>query len=377
MKRNRFLAVLLFLGSGVALLAADPSVSDLLAKQGIPSRPGLRGQMDVVGFASTAAQMASILERARNQAAPRVQDLQRQGGKPGPAVAVLCPHDDYAYAGRLYALAAPQVRARQVLLFGVFHKARIFGMKDRLVFDAFPAWRAPGGPVPVSPLREELEKRLAPGSCAVDDRAHSVEHSLEALVPFLQAEDRDLSIVPVLIPYMSWETLDRLADEFSRNLAALMKEKGWELGRDVAIVCSSDGVHYGDSGWGPLPYCPFGTDLAGYGRAESQEREIAASLAGTLSDSSRARAFYERCVDPSDSTVYRVTWCGRFSVPFGLEVARRTAALLGHAPLVGRILDTGTSVSEAGVDVSDLPGMGVTAPASFHHFVGYAALDWR
>lgn len=128
--------------------------------------------------------------------------------------------------------------------------------------------------------------------------------------------------------------------------------------------------------WGGTNYCPFGSDLEGYRKAAGQDRDIAESLAGPL-DREKAKRFLERCVDPLDITRYQVTWCGRFSVPFGLVAAERTRERLGLPPLTGMVLDCGTSVSEAGIDVADLPGMGVTAPSNFHHFVGYAAIGWN
>ncbi|MBP7865132.1 MAG: AmmeMemoRadiSam system protein B [Acidobacteria bacterium] len=357
--------------------AAEPTPADLLKKAGIASTPQLRGQMDTTGFAPTAAAMDAVRDRSLEAARSRESQLREEKVLDGGTAFALaaCPHDDYAYAGRLYALVLKHIRAPRVIVFGVFHKARVFDCRDKLVFDAFPAWRGPYGPIPVSPLRAELLQRLPQTDRVVSNDMHAVEHSVEAIVYFLQAFRRDVEIVPVLVPHMGWETLDGLAGRFSDALSAVMKAKGWVMGRDVALVCSVDGVHYGDAHWGPSHYCPFGADLEGYRRAAAQDREIAMTLAGPL-DPEKARRFMQRCVDPADVTRYRVTWCGRFSVPFGMVTAARVRESLGLPPLSGAILDCGTSVSEAGIDVSDIPGMGVTAPANFHHFVGYTAIGW-
>ena len=45
--------------------------------------------------------------------------------------------------------------------------------------------------------------------------------------------------------------------------------------------------------------------------------------------------------------------------------------------IVGTLLDYGTSVSEASLDVESLGGLGPTAPNNLHHFVGYAAIGYR
>lgn len=383
--RTKFLVILIsfavFVPAGAEYIRAQegrPTPAELLNKAGIKSTPDLRGQMDTTGFAPTAAAMDAVLARSLEAARPREAQLRAEkvlDDDTAFALAV-CPHDDYAYAGRLYALLLRHVRAPRVIVFGVFHKARVFGIRDKLIFDAFPAWRGPYGPIPVSPLRAELLRRLPEVDRVVNNDMHAVEHSVEAIAYFLQAFRKDVEIVPVLVPHMAWETLDGLAGRFGDALSSIMKEKGWVLGRDVALVCSVDGVHYGDVGWGGTNYCPFGSHLEGYRKAAGQDRDIAESLAGPL-DREKARRFLERCIDPADVTRYQVTWCGRFSVPFGLVTAERTRERLGLPPLTGTVLDCGTSVSEAGVDVSDLPGMGVTAPSNFHHFVGYTAIGWR
>ena len=82
-------------------------------------------------------------------------------------------------------------------------------------------------------------------------------------------------------------------------------------------------------------------------------------------------------MDSADVTKYLITWCGRFSIPFGLNVTSRLTDTLESRSLQGRLLDYGTSVSEASLDVEGLDGLGVTAPNNLHHFVGYAAIGYE
>jgi len=359
--------------------AQDPTIQQLLDQVGIKPQGDQRGQMDTVGFAVRAEQMDQVLAQCRRLADPQEKALrQRFAWDDSTAfVAGVCPHDDDYYAGRLYELLIPHIKAPRVILFGVFHKARIFQCQDRLVFDAFKTWHGPYGPVTVSPLREEIIKRLPPDDYLVSNDMQTVEHSVEAIVPWLQACNRNVEIVSILAPYMNWETLDRLAGDLSNALAAICKEKGWQLGQDLALICSSDAVHYGDAGWGGLNYAPFGADDHGYHRAVQRDLKLAEKhLCGELK-LEKIKDFMCACADPADVKQYRITWCGRFSIPFGLNVAGRLAKDLEGRALKGYLLDYGTSVSEASLDTEGLGGLGATAPNNFHHWVGYVTVGYK
>lgn len=374
------LFVLVFVCVAVAMVpAADPTPQELLANVGIKPQGDRRGQMDIVGFAHTATQMDDVAAQCRTLAAPRLAAIRTREGwdEATRFVAAVCPHDDYTYAGRLYDLALSGIKARTVILFGVFHKARVFDSRDRLVFDAYRRWYGPYGDVTVSPLRDEIIHRLPSEDYTVSNDMSMVEHSLEAIVPFLQAGDRKVQIVPILVPYMGWDRMEKLAADLSATIAAIAREKGLTLGKDLAVVCSTDAVHYGDAGWGGSNYAPFGTDAPGYEKAVARDRSLAENdLAGPVMPE-KLKGFLYRCVDPADVTRYQITWCGRFSVPFGLNVTARLTRELENRELRGTFLDYGTSVSEPGLDMSGLDGMGTTAPNNLHHFVGYAAIAYR
>jgi AmmeMemoRadiSam system protein B len=382
MKKNParwLLPVLLILVPATFVLGADPAIKALLDSVGIKPEGSRRGQMDVVGFASNAAQMDAVLSQCDSLAAPRLKTLASSGEWPAEAAikAGVCPHDDYYYAGRLYSLLLPHVRAHTVVIFGVFHKARVFDCRDRLVFDSYSEWHGPYGPVKVSPIREEIIERLPSEDFVVDNDMQMVEHSVEALVPFLQAYDRGVEIVSILVPYMDWATIDREAQHVADALAAIAKERGWKLGDDICVISSCDAVHYGDSDWGGKNFADFGTDVRGYQAAVDRDLSLAKEYLSGKVDRPKLRDFLYRCVKRDDVTDYAITWCGRFSVPFGLNVATRLAEKLGSGPLVGQLLDYGTSVSEASLDLGRLGGLGATAPNNLHHWVGYAAIAYR
>jgi len=184
----------------------------------------------------------------------------------------------------------------------------------------------------------------------VDNAMHCREHSLEAILPFLQRGHPDRTIAPI------------------------MKENGWRLGTDIAVVVSSDAVHYGPD----FDHAPFGTDTGAYDRAVTRDLQLVDNhLSGRL-DPARLHLFLETLVEP-ETLDYRIPWCGRFSIPFGLEVLRKLSiATEGETPY-GSLLRSGTSLSEPELPVSPASresGLGYTAPSNLHHWVGYSAVGY-
>jgi len=375
-----FAAVLIL---GVAAVQAQPptpppSRAEIEAEMGLRSEGDLvRGMRDAIGFAVTREQTEDVVATAvgleRDAIAARDAEL---GTSPEHGfVGGVCPHDDHLYAGRAYVHLTERITAPRVVLVGVFHAARLWNLENVLVFDDFEAWHGPWKPVPVDPLRNEVLARLEPGSFVVDNAMHCREHSLEAIVPFLQARNPDVTIVPILVPYASWDRLAALADDLSTAIAGVMSANSWQLGRDLAVVVSSDAVHYGPD----FDHAPFGTDAAGYQRAVDRDLELARDhLVGPL-DPGRLAAFESTLVDPDDVWRYRLPWCGRFSIPFGLELLRDLAAKTGAGVPEGHLLRTATSLSEPLLPVSEATraaGLGTTAPSNLHHWVGYVTVGY-
>jgi AmmeMemoRadiSam system protein B len=291
-------------------------------------------------------------------------------------VGAISPHDDYLYAMRVYAHVYPYIKARHVVMIGVAHKARRFPETEgRLVFDSFDRWHGPHGPVRISPLRKELLGRLSSRDAVIHDRLQSIEHSVEGMVPFLQHFNRKARIVSILVPYMSWDRMRVLADRTSAALVSAIKRRGLALGRDVAVLISSDSVHYGDKGWGGKTYADFGVDRAGYEKAVARDRRLTkVHLEGEIR-LAKLEGLYHRLVR-KDYHKYRITWCGRFSIPFGVALLGRTASRLGRPPVTGFLLRYGTTL-DPGRSSLKVPGLGVTAPANLRHWVGFAAVGYR
>lgn len=345
-----------------------PTLEEVRKGMGIPSHGDLRGQQDAVGFASRADQMAKVWERSALGPAP-----EPLGPMPAPGVAgLISPHDDYLYAGRVYRQMLPLVKARTVLLVGVFHKYRRFGAKNALVFDAYRAWHAPDGEIRVSDLREDLLARLPASDVLQDAAMQDSEHSVEAIAYWLKHINPEVEIVSILVPSASFERFRELSAHLGKALADSMKARGWVLGRDLSIVISSDGIHYGSD----FKYTPHGEGgVAAYTEALDRDRALLRGpLAGPVSPE-KAQAFFQAVVNPQNPDEYRMPWCGRFSVPFGLLLLEETARNLGLAAPIGHPVAFGTSISFPQIPVRDL-GLGATAEANLYHFVSYPGVAY-
>ena len=136
-------------------------------------------------------------------------------------------------------------------------------------------------------------------------------------------------------------------------------------------------MHYGDEGWDGKNFAWYGTDEKGYEEALRHEARILADcFSGPLSPD-RIERFTRYTLADHDHREYKWTWCGRYSVPLGLLTAWHLAQLQGGAPLSGTVLGYATSLGDQRIAVEDLDGMGVTAPATLRHWVGYAAVGYR
>ncbi len=338
-----------------------------------------RGLADPVGFAHLEHQIEAVVRRIAARDEARLERIRREKGVDAGDRwrMAIAPHDDYAYAGYLYPLVLRNVAAPVVVVFGVAHKARQLGLEDRLVFDSFTHWCGPYGDIAVSELRERIIAALPAGSFCVSDEMHGIEHSIEAKLPFLQHYRRDVELVPILVPAMSFARMRELAEPLASAIASIMDAERLEWGADVALLASTDAVHYGDEGWGGQCFAAYGTDAAGYAKALAHEQRILADCLDGGLRPERIERFTRYTLADHDHREYKWTWCGRYSVPFGLLTAWHLQRLRAAAPLAGTVLAYATSLGDQRIDVGDLDGMGVTAPATLRHWVGYVAVGFR
>lgn len=347
----------------------------LIASFSVPEK--IRRPIDQVGYATKASQMASFMNRI-----DRIQgSLLTRAWKDAKVEkythwsVAICPHDDYTYVGWLYPAILKNIKSPVIIMIGVAHKAKKWGLEDKLIFDSYDKWQEPYGPIKISYLREKIMNGLPASDYIVHDSIQQAEHSVEGIVPFLQYYNRSAEIIPILVPYMSFNTMNGLANSLALSITNIMRTNEYSWGRDFAIVISTDAVHYGDEDWGGQNYAPYGSDTSGYLKATAHENEIITGcLTGDITKK-KLQQFTGYTVQDTNYRVYKWTWCGRYSVPFGLLVAEKMQEML-HKPLTGVLVGYSTSLVQPKIPVSDL-GMGTTAPASLRHWVGYAAVGYK
>ena len=325
----------------------------------------VRQPVDTVGFAQFPWQMDSIMSRIDRKG------WTKTGGSPWKLA--ICPHDDYTYVGKLYPEVLYNIKAPVVILLGVAHRAAGLGIEDSLVFDTYSSWKGPWKDVKVSPLREQIFTFLSDRYAVINDSLHSIEHSVESMIPYLQYFNRDVTIVPVLVPAMNparMEECGKALAEAIRNVAA---KNGLEWGRDFTLVVTTDAVHYGNEDWGGADMAPFGCDSAGNKKALDLEKQIMSDCLTGIITPGKISLFNNYTLKAENYREYKWTWCGRYCVP----VALYTAYFLdGKESLKCLFTGYSTSILNNPVPVDDI-GMGRTAIATQCHWVGYAAAGYR
>jgi MEMO1 family protein len=143
----------------------------------------------------------------------------------------MVPHAGYVFSGSVAGRTVAQANlAGKVVLVGPNHTGR--GQKIAVWNDG--KWILPGFEVRVD--SEMAEAILQQPGFSADYEAHLYEHSLEVVLPFLDAVKVDFSMVPVAVAEPGLNNLL----EAGKNLALALKK----MGDDVSIVVSTDMSHF-------------------------------------------------------------------------------------------------------------------------------------
>jgi AmmeMemoRadiSam system protein B len=329
-----------------------------------PIQDKIRNLKDTIGFAQYSWQMDSLMARIGTV---------WKSSEGSPWKLVICPHDDYTYVGRLYPELLQNIKASNLILIGVAHKAAQLKIEDSLVFDSYTKWRGPWKEIPVSPVREELYSLLVRKFAIINDTLQKVEHSVEAMIPFLQYFNRNISIVPILVPSMSPDRMEACGKALAEAISKVAARHKWKWGIDFAIVVTTDAVHYGNEDWGGIDRAYYGCDENGNIRAREHESVIIDSCLKGEVLHDKIRLFSSYTLNQDNFREYKWTWCGRYSVP----VALYTSYYLSHGSgISGELVGYSTSITSAHIPVDDLR-MGRTAIATSCHWVGYASIGYR
>jgi hypothetical protein len=146
--------------------------------------------------------------------------------------AIIAPHAGYAYSGSIAGSAFAAVRSiaariSRVVLLGPSHRVAFTG----LAVSGADAFETPLGRIPLD--HEAINALREMEQVTTLDDAHSMEHSLEVELPFLQIVLGEFKLVPLVVG-------DATYGEVSEVIDAL-----WG-GDETLIVISSDLSHYLD-----------------------------------------------------------------------------------------------------------------------------------
>ncbi len=338
----------------------------------------VRSLVDTIGYANTAVKMDSLIrriDRASARERQNILNIQNVDQDRGWQL-VICPHDDYSYAGYIYPYVFQNISTPIIFIFGVAHSARKNNIENQLIFDSFTHWKGIYGNIPVSSLREKIIEELQQDYFQINDSLQQAEHSIEALLPFIQYYNRNMEIVPILVADMNYSHMQKISMSLCDALIKVTKQYNLIWGKDFLMAVSNDCVHYGDQNWNGKNLAPFGADTAGYHAATNFDMNIISECLIDGLDPQRIRRFFEYTVMKDNFKEYAWTWCGRYSVPFGLLTAYYLQQKTKNTQLFGYMLRYSTSIAQEQIDVSDL-NMGVTSPANIHHWVGYVAIGYK
>jgi AmmeMemoRadiSam system protein B len=322
----------------------------------------VRPVRDDVGFCWRASEMDTLMNYLS-------ENYEAQTAANGLLIGGISPHDDYLYAGRVYYPLYSLIRAKEVVIFGVTHGTVRKAMNDPkniLIFDDYKYWQGPYKNVEISPLREIIKSKLDKDYFMVSDKAQDIEHSIEALVPFLQFNNRDVKITPIMVTQMPFSRMDTISAALSGIIKDYITSNNLKPGKDIFFLISTDADHYGED----FDNSPFGEDAKAHTEATANDKRIAGTyLNADITFNDIEGLSKELWGSPEIKTPVPL-WCGKYSVPFGLLSIYHMMNDLNLKGLRGRVLKYSDTWTEKPLPVYGTH-MGTTAPFSLKHWCGF------
>ncbi|HUI30743.1 MAG TPA: AmmeMemoRadiSam system protein B [Candidatus Acidoferrales bacterium] len=342
----------LILAAALSFMISSPT-SMVSAQVADTALGNLRPVRDNVGYCWDSIQMKRLINYLRS--------VDKTPAPPSRVIAAISPHDDYLYAARVYYPLYRVLRTKEVVIFGVTHgdvRPEIGDPHNIVILDSFQFWRGPRQNISISPLREFIKSKLDTSYCIVSNKAHALEHSIEALLPFIQYYNPDIKITPIMVTQMPFGRMDTISNQLSSIISEYIRQNHLVPGKDIAFLMSSDADHYGRD----FNNIPYGEDAKAHKEATENDLRIAHNdLDGILSAGK---------VEDLTAEMKNTLWCGKYSVPFGLITTKKVIERLTGKSLDGKVLRYSDSYSEGVLPLKNT-GMGTTAPASYKHWCGW------
>jgi len=283
--------------------------------------------------------------------------------------AAISVHDDYLYAGKVYYPLYKNIRTKEVVIFGVTHgtvRKEMGSLSNVIILDEFDKWRGPYKNVEISPLREIIKLKLPKEDFIVSNKAHEIEHSIEAAIPFLQYYNRDIKITPIMITQMPYERMEELTNRISKIILDYIKENNLILGKDIFFLISNDATHYGED----FNNSPYGMDAAAHKKAtEADKRIISKDLVEEITKEKIKNIADDLWPDSTKNKIVPL-WCGRYPIVFGLQTISKVAKNLNDTKIYGTLFKYSDTFTEKVLPVKKT-SMGVTAVFSYKHWCAW------
>ena len=169
---------------------------------------------------------------SRMELQSNLDKLLAPSGKKINAIGVIAPHAGYIYSGAVAGAVFARVEVpRRVLVLCPNHT----GMGQPLSIMSTGSFRTPLGDVAIDTQLAEALKKGFP-LLREDLASQEREHAVEVQLPFLQAERKDVTFVPITVGTGQFEVLSALGVVIAKVIDA--------CGEPVLIVASSDMNHY-------------------------------------------------------------------------------------------------------------------------------------
>lgn len=322
----------------------------------------IRPIRDNVGFCWNADEMNSFIKYLSKTA-----DSQKF-----PAdnlIAGISVHDDYLYAGKVYYPLYKLIKTKEVVIFGVTHgtvRQALGSMSKVLIMDEFDKWRGPYGYVEISPLREIIKSKLPKDEFIVSNKAQTIEHSIEALIPFLQYFNRDIKITPIMVTPMTSGRMDSVSANLAKIISDYIISKNLKPGKDIFFLISTDANHYGED----FDNSPYGMDAAAHKIGTDNDKRILHTYLDGMIGPMQIKSLTNELWPSEDKSRITPLWCGRYPVPFGLLTISNVVNDLKLGTLHGKVFKYSDTFTEKVLPFKN-SGMGITAVFSYKHWCGW------